>query len=433
VEAGFLAPIYCVLVAYLGMVAPWRYPVIMVLWSMVCFDSLVFLEYLDVLPHQSPLLGAPPGYTYPAINQLMTVLTVDAILGLMAFVSINIAGRLRSARARLRKQNMELEARVAGRTVELTAVNHSLRTSLEEQRRAEAALRESEEKYRGILENLEDGYWEADTGGRLTLVNDAMARLLGSDPAAPLGQRLKDWLDADTAAGVDATLDQIRRTREPARSLEWTLIPKDSRRRQVETSAGPILGPFGQVAGFRGIARDVTFRNQTQMELRQTRDFLQSIVHSSTDAIATVDLDGRIVYASPKCAELTGYPPEEFLGRRVMDFYGRGKEDAIGLRDALAQTGEIRDYELQLRCKNGQLLDISMSATAGSRDSWACTGISRNRKNWRPSFNSPRKSKPWELWPAVWPTISTTCSWPSRDRFPYCCSGPIPANPNTPS
>jgi len=95
-------------------------------------------------------------------------------------------------------------------------------------------------------------------------------------------------------------------------------------------------------------------------EVRESRDFLQSIAENSVDAIVTTDIHGRITYISPGGEELSGYRAEEVLGQPAADFYRSG-EDMRALMQRLWAEGRIRSYETALRTRDGRWMEVNTS------------------------------------------------------------------------
>jgi PAS domain S-box-containing protein len=96
-------------------------------------------------------------------------------------------------------------------------------------------------------------------------------------------------------------------------------------------------------------------------EVRQARDFLQSITTSSADAIVTTDVRGQVTYCSPGAEELLGYSAAEMLGRRGPEFYRGGLQEARTIMHRLRTEGRLRNYETALRAKDGRWIVVSTS------------------------------------------------------------------------
>ena len=124
--------------------------------------------------------------------------------------------------------------------------------------RAEQALRESEEKYRNILENMEEGYYESDIAGNLTFFNDALTRILGYPRAELMGMNYKTYIAPRYAKNVYNIYNEVFRTDRPAKELKYEIVSKDKSKRIVDISASLIKNSKGEPTGFKGILRDVT-------------------------------------------------------------------------------------------------------------------------------------------------------------------------------
>ena len=140
---------------------------------------------------------------------------------------------------------------------------------ISERKAAEEALRDSEKKYRTILETIADGYHEVDLAGNLTLVNDSMCEILGYPREELLGVNFRKLMDEDNAKSIFKAYNQVYRTGKPNPGFNYQNLRKDGSRRDVSVSISRINDTDGQPRGFRGIMRDVTERNKLQEQLYQ--------------------------------------------------------------------------------------------------------------------------------------------------------------------
>jgi PAS domain S-box-containing protein/putative nucleotidyltransferase with HDIG domain len=136
--------------------------------------------------------------------------------------------------------------------------------------RREEKLQESEEKYRVILENMEEGYHEVDLRGSFTFFNRSFGRIMGYRAEELLGMNYREYAaDEENRKRIFAAYNRVFRTGAPLESFNWDIIRKDGQRRTVEVSASLIRDKDGRPAGFRGIVRDVTERRQNVERLRK--------------------------------------------------------------------------------------------------------------------------------------------------------------------
>jgi PAS domain S-box-containing protein len=133
---------------------------------------------------------------------------------------------------------------------------------------AEAALRESEEKFRTIIETTPDGYYEVDQIGNFTFFNDSMCKILGyaREEIAALNQL--ELLDETNSQKLRGAFNKVQDSGKPVTSLAWTLSDKNRSLRFVESSVSLIKDPKGGPAGFGGFIRDVTQRQRAEVMYR---------------------------------------------------------------------------------------------------------------------------------------------------------------------
>ena len=133
---------------------------------------------------------------------------------------------------------------------------------------AEAALRESEEKFRTIIETTPDGYYEVDRNANFTFFNDSMCKILGysREEMATLNQL--ELLDETNSQKLRDTFSKVLDSGNPITSLSWTLYDKNRSLRFVESSVSLIKDPKGNPVGFGGFIRDVTQRQRAEVMYR---------------------------------------------------------------------------------------------------------------------------------------------------------------------
>jgi PAS domain S-box-containing protein len=159
----------------------------------------------------------------------------------------------------------------------LTFVSQNIASALN-RKRAEEALRESEEKYRTILESIEDGYYEVDLAGNLVFFNDAVCKILGRSPEELLGLNHKEYIDEAEAKKVYQAYNAVYQTSVPKQDFGYQINRKDGSKRFAESSISLKLGVDGKPDGFRGVMRDVTERRQAQELLEKSmREFLEIV------------------------------------------------------------------------------------------------------------------------------------------------------------
>lgn len=168
----------------------------------------------------------------------------------------------------------------------LTFVSQHIASALN-RKRSEEALKHSEEKYRTILESIEDGYYEVDLAGNFTFFNEPVCRLLGYAANELIGMNNRNYMSAEIARQVYQEFKRVAETGEPTRDFAYQVTAADGTRRFVESSISLRRDASGKAAGFHGIIRDVTARRLAEQSLeRNLKEFL-AIVSSVSEGDLT--------------------------------------------------------------------------------------------------------------------------------------------------
>jgi PAS domain S-box-containing protein len=241
----------------------------------------------------------------------------------------------------------------------IRAIRHAI-----DRKRTEAALRESEEKYRTILDNIEDGYFEVDIAGNLTFFNDSLCRLLGYSRDEMMGMNDRQYTDQENAQKLYQTFNKVYRTGEPTKGFDWEIIRKDGAKRYIEASVS-LKNISGQPIGFRGIVRDITERKQTEEVIKESEERYRTAIENSNDGVAMVKGDFHL-YVNQKFLEIFGYNhPEEIVGKPLSVTVHPDDRDLIMGINLKRQKGEDvpSRYEFKGIRKDGDIVYIEVSAT----------------------------------------------------------------------
>jgi two-component system, cell cycle sensor histidine kinase and response regulator CckA len=142
---------------------------------------------------------------------------------------------------------------------------------------AEAALRESEERYRALVETVSDWVWEVDENTAYTFVSPKIRDLLGYEPGEILGKTPFDLMPPDEALRVKEIFGPRAARREPIPAIENANLHKDGHLVVLETSGAPFFDAKGRFRGYRGVDRDVTARKQAEKAIRRNEEHLRQV------------------------------------------------------------------------------------------------------------------------------------------------------------
>lgn len=142
---------------------------------------------------------------------------------------------------------------------------------------AEAALRESEERYRTLVDTVSDWVWEVDENVVYTFVSPRVRDLLGYEPGEILGKTPFDLMPPDEALRVKGIFGTYAAMREPIPAIENTNMHKDGHPVVLETSGAPFFDANGTFRGFRGVDREIGARKRAEEAIRRSEEHLRQV------------------------------------------------------------------------------------------------------------------------------------------------------------
>ena len=176
-----------------------------------------------------------------------------------------------------------------------------------ERKRWEEMLQRSEKKYRTIIENITEGYYEVDLAGNFTFVNDSLCKILGYPKNEMMGMNDRQYTDKENAKKVFQAFRKVYTTGKPATGFDWEFTRKDGTKIIVEASISVIRNPEGEAIGFRNVLRDVTERKQAEKALQEAKTRFEDLFETANELIITTDAEGWILRLNKEVEKLSGY------------------------------------------------------------------------------------------------------------------------------
>jgi PAS domain S-box-containing protein len=236
-----------------------------------------------------------------------------------------------------------------------------------ERKQAEEALRESEERYRTLVEAAPDVIYAISADGLLTSLNPAFEVITGWPRAEWLGKPFESLVHPDDVARAVETFQKTLRGETPP--------PYELRIRS--RSGEYLIGEFvstpqikgGQVVGELGIVRDITARKRAEEALRREHELTNRIMETSPVAITMVNREGQITFANSRAEQLFGLTREEVTGRtynaakwRITDDQGKPVPDEqLPFRRVMATGQSVRDVRHGIERPDGQRILLSIN------------------------------------------------------------------------
>ena len=237
------------------------------------------------------------------------------------------------------------------------AVRHALQEKRlrDEKQRAEEVLRESEERFRALIENSSDGIMLLDADGVLLYASPATSRILGYALDALVGQNALELVHPDDIQNTAHVLADLRQKPNEIATGEFRCRHKDGSWRWIEAVGNNLLAE-PSVGAIIVNYRDITERKQAEEALRQSEERFRALIENATDLIIVLNPDGTGRYISPSVERILGFRPDELIGTSIADFIH--PDDLPDVLEAIAirlQTPGLADRssDFRIRHKDG--------------------------------------------------------------------------------
>ncbi|MGB2799082.1 MAG: PAS domain S-box protein, partial [Dehalococcoidia bacterium] len=233
-----------------------------------------------------------------------------------------------------------------------------------ERKQAEEALRESEERFRALIENASDAMAILDAEGIIVYESPSVERILGYRPEEMTGKSVLDLIHPDDLPAVTAQFTSFINDPMTSASMDVRLRHKDGSWRWMEGMANNLLDN-PQVRGIVINYRDITERKQAEGALHQSEERLRALIENAPDGIHIHDLDARFIDANKKSEELVGYSRDELTSSSFLE---------VGLlpEEYMAKAAELLEKsrrgeptgpdELELIRKDGSRVAVEVSS-----------------------------------------------------------------------
>lgn len=237
---------------------------------------------------------------------------------------------------------------------------------------AEIALKESEHKYRTLVENIPEKIFIKDTSLAYVSCNEHFARDLGIGVDAIAGKTDFDFFSHDLAEKYREDDRSVMESGAPRRVEERYVV--NGRELWVSTSKTPIWDDEGKITGILGTFHDFTAYKEAKDALRQHSEIVQNMA----EGVVLVRVsDGTIVYANPRFETMFGYSPNELNGKHVSTI------NAAGVKSSQTIADDIMSNLRQTGVWNGEVLNIRKDGTT----LWCHATVS--------TFDSPQYGQVW--------------------------------------
>jgi PAS domain S-box-containing protein len=239
----------------------------------------------------------------------------------------------------LREAHQALEQRVRDRTSDLARSNRELRVEVAERRRIEGALRESEEKYRRLVEDMSEVVYIADQDGRLTYVSPSIEAMLGYTPAEVIGRKFADFVYPEDLSEVSSNFAKLLAGHN--QSSEYRLVTASRDTCWALTFSSPVV-EGSRVVGIHGLLTDISERKLAQEALKASEERWRLLVENAPVLVVTVGPDLKVRYINREPGEETSQL--ELLGRDMLAYIRQDYVEVVAAAvNRVFETGQ-NDY-----------------------------------------------------------------------------------------
>jgi len=227
----------------------------------------------------------------------------------------------------------------------------SIYRDVTERKRSEEILRESESKFKSLVESTSDMIWETSIDGLYTYVSPQFENLLGYSSGEVIGKSPFNFIVNANGNESSADSGSIVNPATPFNFLVNKFRHRNGNILYFETSGVPIYNTAGILTGYRGVSRDITKRRIAEQELHK----LSSVVHQNPTTIIITTLDGTIEYINPAGCTISGYAAAELIGKNP-SLFSSGDTSAETYRTlwATIKAGKKWEGTFKNRKKTGE-------------------------------------------------------------------------------
>lgn len=246
-------------------------------------------------------------------------------------------------------------------------------------REAEAALRVSEDRYRDLVENSNDLICTHDLDGRVLSVNRAAAKILGFEPDFLTGHNIREILFSEFRAGFDDYIAEIQKN---GIARGQMLVQTRAGQKRVWEYTNTLRTEGVDVPIVRGMAHDVTEREQALKALKTSETELRALFEAMTDVFVVVDAEGCLLKIAPTKTGQPCQPPEEAVGKTLHEIYSK-KEADFFLEQVRACLSSNQTSKVEYSMQNGAELHwLEATVSPLSKDSviWISHDITERKQ-----------------------------------------------------
>ena len=229
-------------------------------------------------------------------------------------------------------------------------------------KKAEEALKSSEQNLRNIFDSSPIDIAIMSLDGKIIDVNKAVLKLHGfSRKEELIGKDMLYLVDKEYHKKVAEKLEEMLK-KGYVNDVELVQLKKDGQKVNTIISATLLNDDAGNPYAFLSMGQDITERKKAEEQVKRANIYNRGLIESSLDPLVTIGLEGKITDVNSSTEDVTGYSRKQLIGTDFSDYFTEPEKAREGYQRVFKE-GIVRDYELEIKHKDGYITPVSYNAS----------------------------------------------------------------------
>lgn len=276
-----------------------------------------------------------------------------------------LAGTLNTMLQRFQIWRETLEKQVQVRTAKLSSTNDELTKEIIQHKEVEETLRESEERYRTLVSNIDSAFFRCDENWTIHFISDGIQEISGYPASDFIRDKVRSYpsiIHPEDIKMVTEIASDCLSKKIPV-EVEYRVVCADGKIRWVRKKSQGIVNRNGKLAWIDGVVFDITDRKLAEEALKVSEEKYRKLVDNSLVGVYKTNINGDILYVNEALSRMFEFEsPTEMISVGALARY-KNKKDTKGLVESLKKTGKIDNFEMEVVTKRRKTKNILTSAT----------------------------------------------------------------------
>jgi PAS domain S-box-containing protein len=228
-------------------------------------------------------------------------------------------------------------------------------------KKAEKEIKETQDFLEKIFKTSADAIVVTDNEGTIIMVNETTKKMLGYSGDELIGKSVAEFGLKDKKYREEGEKMLVKLMEEGAvNGVERVWTRKDGNLVNIEVNSSLLIDEEGNITGAVGSIRDITERKRAEKEIKETRDFLETVIEGSRDGIVITDEKGHIFSINSAMEQMCGFDKEEVIGKHASDLLVDDKQTKGRIIEKMVELFEkgFISYESKYKTKDGNYVDV---------------------------------------------------------------------------